>query len=63
MVEEALHDVLRSTLYNAEKGVRSVVFNALKHVMLDLLHKDVIGEALNAHTADAFSTDEASEGL
>lgn len=63
MVGEALNDVLLKTSHNAERCVRSIVYNTVEQVMLDLLSKDFIGETLDAHTAKYLNTNEAAEGL
>lgn len=42
--EEALEDVLCKILRNQQSGVRSVVYNFVEQVMLDLLGIDVFGK-------------------
>lgn len=63
VVEGALDDVLRRTLYDAQSGVWSVVYKVPDQVTLDLLRKDVIRETPGAHIANYFDTDAAAEGL
>lgn len=45
-----------------KSGIQSVAFNVVEQVMLDLLRKDVIGEALEAHIVKFFNTVAAAEG-
>lgn len=51
MVEEALDDILRTLFHNKQSGIQSVVYYILKQVMLDLLHKDVIGKTMDPNIA------------
>lgn len=63
VLEESLENILRESFHNWQSGIRSVVYNVLEQVILDLLRKDVIGETLEAHIGKVFDTDEAAEGL
>lgn len=42
MVEKALDEDLRETFHNAERGVRSVMYNVLGQAMLDLLQMELL---------------------
>lgn len=41
MIEELLDDIIRNSLHNMQSGTRSVVYNAVVKVMLDLLREDL----------------------
>lgn len=56
MVEEALDEALPIALHNTQSEVRSVVYNRVEQIMLDLLRKAVIGEILDAHIMNYFNT-------
>lgn len=63
MVKEALDGVLHKTFHNTQSGVRSVIYNIVEQVLLDLLHEDDTKETLDAHITNLFSTCEARAGL
>lgn len=62
IVEEALGEALRRTVYKAQSGVRSVVYTVIQHVILDLLRKRVIEKNLDTHIAKYSYKDAAAEG-
>lgn len=63
MIEESLNNIIRKSLHIMERGIRSVVYNAGERVMLDLSHKDVIGDILGDHKAELFDFGEARDRL
>lgn len=63
MAEEPLDEVLRTTLHNAQRGVRSAVYKVFKEVMLHLIREEIIEETLKAHIASYFDANAASTGL
>lgn len=40
----------------AQRGIRSVIYDVFEKVTLDVLLKDVLGEMLDAHVAKVFYT-------
>lgn len=63
MVDEPLNGVLHKMIHNAESGLRSVLYNVVEQVMVDMLQRDVIGKTLDAHIAKFLCTDEVAEGV
>lgn len=63
LMEESLYSLLRQWPHSTQCGIRSVVYNILDQVMLDLLGKDVIRDTLGAHIAKLFDTDAAANRL
>lgn len=63
MVRELLSDRRQTSLYSTQSGLRSVVYNAVEHVMLHLLWKEVIDETLTAHIASFFNSYVADDKL
>lgn len=57
--KEVLDDLLHKTLHSSQNGVRYVVYNVAEQVMLDVLHKDVMGETLDAYIAKFLDAHEA----
>lgn len=47
MVKESLNDIMKTFLHNAQGDIASVVYKVIEQVMLELLHKDIIGETLD----------------
>lgn len=58
-IKEPLGDILRTSCHNSQSGIRSVVEN----VMLDLIHKEIIGETLDSYIANFCDTNAAAELL
>lgn len=54
---------MRTSYHNAQSGIRSVVYNLVEQVMLDLFRNDFIGEKFEAHVAKAFDTEAAADRL
>lgn len=48
---------------NAQSGIRCFVYNGAEQAMLDLLHKEVIRESLDAHKEKLFDTNVAANRL
>lgn len=63
MGEKALDDVIRKTILNPQSGVRSVVYNVVEKVVLDMLRELVIKETLGAHIAKYLEIAAAAGGL
>lgn len=63
LIEESLDDILRKSLHSAQNGIRSVIYNINAQVMLDLCHKDVIGDTMDAHIAKFLDTNAAADRL
>lgn len=63
MVDKAVDEVLRKSFSRAQSGVRSVVYNVVGQVMLNLLCKNVIEETLDAHVTNNMITYEVAKGL
>lgn len=61
LVEEALDDILRMSYHNAQSRICSVVYGVLRHVMLHLLRKNVIGETVHAYVSKVFAPDAAAD--
>lgn len=49
-----LDDILRKSIRNAQSGIRSVIYNIVELVILDLLRKDIIEKMLHKHIAKFF---------
>lgn len=49
MVKGMLEPNLVTSIYNAQRGIRSVLYNVVEQKMLDLLLKKVIREISDAH--------------
>lgn len=62
MVEETLQNTLRAFFLNVQSGIRSVVYNVVEQLVLDLLHQEVIAETLETHIAK-FSTQMPQRGF
>lgn len=63
MIEKSRDDILRTSFYKAQSGIRTVVYKAAEQVMLDVLRKDVIGKKLDAHIAKFLDTNAAPKCL
>lgn len=44
LVEEVLDDFLRASYHNVQSGMKSVDYNAVEQVMLELIRENVISE-------------------
>lgn len=62
MAKEALDVVFGKTFHNVRKGVQSLLYNIVEHVMLSLLRLNFIKETLGTQIAKLSKTDEASCG-
>lgn len=62
MVEESLDDNLRTSFQNAQSGIRSLVYNVVEQVVLDMQRKDAIGETVYIQIAKFFDSDAAAGG-
>lgn len=63
IVEERLYDVLCKMLPIKQSEVRSVLYEVVEHIRLDLCRKQVIGKRLDSSIAKEFHTNAAAEGL
>lgn len=62
LVKELWDSIIRALNHNAQSGIRSVVNIVVKHVMLDVLGKEVIRETLHAHISKLLHTNAVSDG-
>lgn len=60
IVEKTLDDILGTSYLNTQSGFYLVVYIVVEQFRLDLLREDVIGETLNAHIAELFDMDAAT---
>lgn len=63
MFDDFMDKILRTLIHNGQSDTRSIVYNAVEQVMLDMLCKEVIGERLDKHKAKLFDTDTEAQGL
>lgn len=54
MIKESKDDILRKSLYKVQTGIRSVMYQAVQHVMVALLRKEFTRDTLEAHIARLF---------
>lgn len=60
MNRKSLDNKLPKSLHNAQSGIPSVVCNVINQLMMDLLHKGIIGDTSEAHIVKFLSTDGAA---
>lgn len=60
MVKEKLDEILRTSFHNTESSLRSVDYNVVEPVALDVVHKGNIEETLDAHMAKFFDSNAAA---
>lgn len=63
IIEDLLDDILRKSIHNAQVGITSVMYDIDEQVVVELLHKDVDGDTLDAHIAKFFDIDAAADWL
>lgn len=63
LVEETPDNILCTFYHNAQGGLRSVSYNAVEQVLLDLLRKDIICEILAETIAKTFGAKAAVNRL
>lgn len=63
LVDESFDDMLCFSYHSAQSGFRSVVYIVLEQVLLDLLHKDVISDTMDALMTKCFDTCAAAKKL
>lgn len=56
LISESLDDILQFAFENIRTGACSTIHNVVEHVLLYLLHRDVIGETLELGTSPYIST-------
>lgn len=54
--KEAVQQLFRSATPSAQRGIRTVVYDAVENVMLDLVGTAVLGETINNHVDQIFET-------
>lgn len=63
LVQELLDDILCTLSHNARSGLRPVVYTILEQDILDLQHKDVIDETMDAHRGKLFDRSTRANSL
>lgn len=63
MVYESLDGILGTSFHKRQSSIRSVVYQVVQQVMLDLLRMDVIGEMIEAQIAKLYNMDVVTDGL
>lgn len=61
MDDDSVDDILRSSFYIVQNRPWSIVSNVCEQVTLDVQHKHVVGEKLNAFIAKLFDTNAAAK--
>lgn len=61
MVEETDGQLLHASIHSAQGGTRTVVYDAVEHVILDQIRKAVLVETINIHIDQYFEAGKPSK--
>lgn len=63
MVQEAVEPLFCASTLSAQGGVRTIVYDAVEHVITDQIKTVLLGDTINNHVAKFFEAGKTSKGL